>query len=163
MLSRNDERSSSPLHEAVKGGFEDVVRVLLRSDAAVLPKDDRGWSPLDHAMASDRREIYVLLCDAMFQQEAKVCLFGCFRGDHLSRLLGRDVADCIAQCYGVCVGGEHGSSADRMGRALLRSVKTRNFNAVVFLLAHGADPDYLDDDKIPALHQVIRSSAGGDD
>ena len=49
-INAKDARGLSPLHEAARWGWNDVVRFLVESGANLNAKDGRGLTPVDSAM-----------------------------------------------------------------------------------------------------------------
>lgn len=140
LVSERDQYNSMPLHEAVKGGFEDVVRILLGAGAKVLEKDNSEQSSWDYVMRSSHDGIFVLLFEKMCQDQ----------GGETS------MSDAGVERYLKCIGGGRGTRKDQLGQTLIHTIKKRIFEATDLLLRNKADPNYLDDKKIPVLHHAIQ-------
>ncbi|KAI5922125.1 hypothetical protein F4810DRAFT_675595 [Camillea tinctor] len=146
LVSDTDTYGNTPLYEAVNGGFEDVVKILLVSGARVLTNDDFEQTPLNCAMRNGQVSIFVLLCETILNEEIKFSV-------------EPDIEENIAQYYATCIAGNQGIPRDKLGRALIHSIKKRSLRATEFLLKNKADPNYMDNGKIPALHCAIQSRA----
>ncbi|KAI1121449.1 hypothetical protein F5Y10DRAFT_256340 [Nemania abortiva] len=63
-----DERGFTPLHEAVQGGFEDDVRILLQGGASPLTRDSALKTPMDHAIEESRNGIFAVLFEKFCEE-----------------------------------------------------------------------------------------------
>ncbi|KAI0549785.1 hypothetical protein F4679DRAFT_584252 [Xylaria curta] len=139
-LSVGDEHGNTPLHEAARYGFEDVVRTLLSAGASVVAENKSNMTPAKHAIHHGQTQSFILI----FEQMAAMNAF-----DESSMLL-------FDYC-GYVIGNEE----DRkrlLDLTLFYAVRTSNVVIARYLLKHGADPNGFNDEGTPVLHHAIRYS-----
>ncbi|KAI1124495.1 ankyrin repeat-containing domain protein [Nemania abortiva] len=142
-LNFQDSRGNTPLHEAVKAGFEDVVRTLLDAGASVSVMNLSSMTPVEYAMDYRRTRIFLIIFEYMYSINAGP----------------RDEDGKLATYYCSCVAGDQIDTGRLLALGLFHAVKIPNSEIVRKLLKTGADPDAFDNENIPVLHHAIRSSA----
>ncbi|GAW27422.1 putative ankyrin-3 isoform X11 [Rosellinia necatrix] len=137
-ISAQDQQGNTPLHEAAKYGFRDIVCTLLSADAPLLVKNQSGMVPADFAMHYGHDQIFILIFEKMANKDA------------LS--INVKLVDLYCKCV---VAGEHDRKR-RLDLALFHAVKIQNIGIVLTLLNHEADPNGFNNENIPVLHYAIR-------
>ncbi|KAJ8133111.1 hypothetical protein O1611_g512 [Lasiodiplodia mahajangana] len=137
-----DSQGDTPLHEAARAGFEDVVYTLLDAGAPVSAINQLGMSPGEYAKYYTRPEIFVIIFDRM-------CILD-------SSLL--DETNEVTAYYYSCVAESQKDLKRSRDLVLCHVVKIPNVVMTQGLLENGADPNAFDDEGIPVLHHAIRHS-----
>ncbi|KAI1735809.1 ankyrin repeat-containing domain protein [Xylaria scruposa] len=139
-LSVGDEHGNTPLHEAARYGFEDVVRTLLSAGASVVVKNKSNMTPAEHAIHYGQTQSFVLI----FEHMAATNAFG------ENSMLVFDYCGYVI-----------GKKEDRkrlLDLTLFYAIRTSNVVIARYLLKRGADPNGFNDEGTPVLHHAIRYS-----
>lgn len=142
-----DDRSSTALHEAVKGGFKNIVMGLLAGGSLVDAHDVDGKSPLDYAFEEQKPEILNVLLEAHLGDGSKVQI------DH--------IRDEMITYY--CQNRSGIKNLDRDFRfrelTMLLAIESHDelqAKVAMFLLEKGTDPSCVSEEGEPAVYIAVR-------
>ncbi|KAI1749859.1 hypothetical protein F4782DRAFT_549305 [Xylaria castorea] len=139
-LSVGDEQGNTPLHEAAKYGFEDMVRTLLSAGASVVVRNKLSMTPAEYAIHYGQNQSFILIFEKMAALD----------------VLGENSALMFKYCD--CIVGNKGDQRRRLDLTLFHAIRTSTVVISRYLLKHGADPDGFNDEGTPILHHAIRYS-----
>lgn len=142
-----DDRSSTALHEAVKGGFKNIVMGLLAGGSLVDARDVDGKTPLDYAFEEQKPEILNVLLEAHLGDGSKVQI------DH--------IRDEMITYY--CQNRSGIKNLDRDFRfrelTMLLAIESHDelqAKVAMFLLEKGTDPSCVSEEGEPAVYIAVR-------
>lgn len=146
-VTERDTRASTELHESAKGGFVDIVDLLLKSKSPTDVPDSDGKTPLDYAFERKHRDTLVTL----FEHQVISGL------DSQTARISDDIIFSYCQ--------ERSGMPDRQQRirarelTMLRGISSddqEQAKIAMFLLKRGTDPNCADENAVPAVHLAVR-------
>ncbi|KAI1114888.1 hypothetical protein F5Y14DRAFT_147833 [Nemania sp. NC0429] len=145
-VTEHDTRSSTALHEAAKGGFLDIAKLLLGRNAPTDAPDSDGKIPLDYAFEHRHRDVR----DMLFESQV-------ISSSYAQTKLIRDEI-----VFSYCQERSGMADARQQFRAreltMLRGISSDDKNQgriAIFLLERGTDPNCVNENGVPAMHLAI--------
>jgi len=155
-----NSRGETPLHVAAIQGHEAVMFYLLESVTGgnVDPKDDKGWTPLRHALWEEKENIASMLCDVgadpnvTSEEEGQ-------EGDtllHLACLQGREKIAAFLINHNGDVNATSVLSQTPLDLVCANRHLYMDDRLVSLLLENGAKTSWVDEDGNTLLHLAAR-------
>lgn len=146
-VTQHDTRLSTALHESAKGGFVDIVKLLLERKAPTEVPDSDGKIPLHYAVERKHRDILVILFESQIMSSS----------DLKTTLISDEIV------FSYCQEWSGISDSQQLIRAreltMLRCISSedkRQAKIAIFLLERGTDPNCADENEVSAVHLAIR-------
>jgi len=136
-VNASDQRRLTPLHDAVKYGFEDICRILIASGSNVNVNSSHGGSPLGAAIGSDYPRIAELLISngAVIDRDA-LCVAANSNSSKVAKLLISKGANINEICINgdtpihiAAKGGMHAARGGHIETLKVLIVEGANLNA----------------------------------
>ncbi|KAJ8132703.1 hypothetical protein O1611_g922 [Lasiodiplodia mahajangana] len=145
-VSKSDSRSSTALHEAAKGGFMDITKLLLEKNARADCIDVEGKTPSVYAFEKGHLSLFIQLFNAQVAVSPK---------PQVER-----ISDEITLAYCRARNKVHGNSPERSKELTVLQIISEDDDqqaaVISFLLVTGTDPDCTNDQGEPALYLAIK-------
>ncbi|KAI0436953.1 hypothetical protein F4803DRAFT_197352 [Xylaria telfairii] len=147
VVSKCDLRSSTALHEAGKGGFADIIKILLARNLPVDSLDVDGKTALEYAFENGDKDTLIHLFQAHVTRSTK-------------SQIGLIPAEIILAYCKARSSVQDGSGDSRLQELeVLRTIREddeQQARVLSFMLAAGTDPNCETDEGEPAIYLAVK-------
>ena len=149
-VNAENEFGATALHLASQYGYKQLVEILIAEGASVAQKNEKGYQPIDYAIAKGHHGVVEMLLISgasnrldEYTQEPSPLISSVINKHH-------DILRTLLK-YGF-----DENNVNKEGQtALLAAVSVGDVDSVRILLEHGANPDTLDIDNQPVLGDAV--------